>query len=85
MANYTLQYFIAGYAQPNGRDVFHAHSLEQIKRGLQLEHRRAQRYGAAYEPSRALIWRGEMDDITDVYPDLEATMGPGGGVTIASA
>ena len=77
---YTVQFFIAGYGAPEGGDVEHADSKKEIGRMLQSEHDRAESYGAAYEPSEALIWRGHHDDVTDIYPDASAVIGPRGGV-----
>lgn len=79
---WTIQYDIAGYRPPEGRDVEHVASLDAARRSLQSAHKEAERYGAAYTPSTALLWKGEHDDVTDLYPDRQAVMGPRGGVQI---
>lgn len=80
MARYTVQFIIAGYALPAGNDVFYADSQAAIKRQLQREHDAAENVGAGYEPSEALVWKGELEDVTDQYPDYRATIGARGGV-----
>lgn len=82
---YTVQFIIAGYAMPEGRDVEQYKSLADIKSALIWNHDQAQAYGAAYAPSEAIIWKGVVDDVTDVYPDLIATTGPRGGVSLRGA
>lgn len=79
-SRYTVQLHIAGYSAPSGRDVTHCVSLAEIHRLLLTEHETALRYGAGYDPSEALIWRGEWEDVTDQPPDMRATIGPRGGV-----
>jgi len=77
---YTVQFWIAGYSAPAGADVEHHNNLRSIGAALQREHDQAGQYGAGYEPSECLVWRGEMDDTTDIYPDMHAQIGPRGGV-----
>ena len=84
MLKYTVQFYISGYANPEGTIVEHYNSLSAIKAALQSEHDRAEQYGAGYEPSEAIIWIGCYDDVTDLYPDKQAIMGSRGGVTIQS-
>lgn len=79
-ARYTFQTIIAGYALPGGHEVHHATSKGRIADYLLADHLEAERYGAGYEPSEALIWIGHHNDITDIYPDLRAVIGPRGGV-----
>lgn len=31
----------------------------------------------------ALVWKGHLKDVTDMYPDLELTIGPRGGVQVS--
>lgn len=80
MTRYTVQFIVAGYAMPDGRDVHHYSSKRAIGRALLQEHEQAEKYGAGYEPSEAVVWRGEHEDITDIYPDDCAIIGPRGGV-----
>ena len=82
---YTVQFLIAGYSAPEGGDVEHANSKTEIARMLQLEHDRAESAGAGYEPSEALIWHGHHGDVTDIYPDATAVIGPRGGVQFRPA
>lgn len=77
---YTVQFLVAGYGEPQGNDVGHYSSRANIASALERIHENAERYGAGYEPSEAVVWKGEHDDVTDVYPDLVATMGPRGGI-----
>jgi len=81
---YTVQFIIAGYAMPDGSDVQHYNSLESIARALQSEHDSAENYGAGYEPSKAIIWKGELDSVQDIYPDKVAIIGPRGGVSFSN-
>lgn len=82
MAKYTVQTFIAGYSTPEGTDVMHCNSIPEIKRILEREQDRAESYGAGYEPGEALIWKDNLTDVTDRYPDGVATFGPRGGIKI---
>ena len=77
---YTVQFIIAGYSMPEGQDVEHYSSKAAISRALQREHDQAEQYGAAYAPSEAIAWKGELSDVTDIYPDACAIIGPRGGV-----
>lgn len=79
---YTVQFIIAGYGLPDGKNVEHYNSLQGIKDGLLFEHERAEQYGAAYEPSEAVIFKGRYKDVTDMYPDKVMTVGPRGGVRV---
>lgn len=77
---YTVQLFVAGYATPDGRDVLYARSLADVADVLLDAHERAERFGAGYEPTSALVWRGAHEDVTDLCPDRSAVIGPRGGV-----
>jgi hypothetical protein len=78
--SYTVQFFIAGYAAPSGRAVEHCSSLREIGRRLQAEQEQAEACGAGYEPPEVAIFFGRHKDVTDMYPDRIATLGPRGGV-----
>lgn len=80
MHKYTVQFHIAGYATPDGNDVMYADSIAAIKHALQRWHGDAEQVGAGYEPSEALVWQGEIENVTDQYPDYQAIIGPRGGV-----
>ena len=77
---YTVQFFIAGYSLPGGRDVEYFNTLADIKRALLREHDTAEVYGAGYNPSECLLWKGHIKDVTDIYPDGGFIIGPRGGV-----
>jgi hypothetical protein len=38
------------------------------------------RIGAEPTDAHMLVWRGAHDDVTDLYPDWELTIGPRGGI-----
>lgn len=83
---WTAQVWINGYSMPEGDDVSFFGSLEDIAAYLVNEINRAQRYGAAYGSEdapgggEAVIWSGKEPDVTDLYPDKRAVVGPRGGV-----
>lgn len=77
---WTMQTFIAGYSLPDGTEVRHVQSLSEARDALMADHEEAERFGAAYEPSAALLWVGHLDDVTDIHPDREIVIGPRGGV-----
>ena len=82
-AKYTVQFIIAGHAMPEGRDVEYFASLAEIKRRLADEHEDASWRGTGgHAPSEAVIFKGRVRDVTDVYPDYVAITGPRGGVRI---
>ena len=83
---YTYQIYVNGYSAPEGPDVSHSDTISEIKNCLKTERDRAERYGAAYESedaiggASALVWYGELENVTDVYPEFELVFGPRGGI-----
>lgn len=83
---WTAQLWVNGYSLPEGDDVSYFASLKALGEYLQDQVNRAQRYGAGYGTEEApgggeaLIWEGKVEDVTDVYPDKRAFLGPRGGV-----
>lgn len=79
---YTVQFWIAGYSSPEGTDVEYCSTLAEVKRALSREHDTAEAYGAGYEPSEVLVFKGKYKDVTDMYPDYQGITGPRGGVKL---
>jgi hypothetical protein len=76
---YTIQLHTesGSFSAPDGKDVKHARSRAEIRGLLEQWVDTVTRYGDA--PCSALVWRGHLEDVTDVYPDAEATLGKRGG------
>ena len=82
MAHYTIQlHSLSGsFASPWGNDVRHASSLSKVH-GLLEDWADAHcTVGAEATDAHALVWYGEHEDVTDLYPDFELTIGPRGGI-----
>ena len=83
---YTAQFFYgSSYSAPTGQDVEHFSSLRQIGETLW---RRAD-FDPAFPcvesaAASALVWKGELEDVTDVYPYRQIDIGPRGGIRILS-
>ena len=83
--------YVNGYAQPdNAADLVHCASMKEARAEIAATVHEAQRFGAGYDcdgdgGATALVFRGWIDDATDVYPDWTATVGPRGGVRLSAA
>jgi hypothetical protein len=82
--NYTFQTYTESncFAAPESTDVKHATSKAQLRRALERWADTVARY--AEEPASLLVWHGKHNDITDLYPSFEATLGKRGGFNIQS-
>ena len=72
----------SSYASPEGKDVEHFSSLKTAKEVFQSRETDFDPYYPCVEGSSAMIWFGHLDDTTDIYPELELTLGPKGGVRV---
>lgn len=71
------------FAAPQGDDVKHCQSKADIRWRLDNW---ADEVGCySDEPVEVLVWRGTLDDVTDVHPDWVATLGPRGGMNMNPA
>lgn len=70
------------YAVPDGTDC---ERFSSLKIACDIFAARADNWDGrtpCVEESEALVWKGWLDDTTDIYPDLRLTMGPRGGVRV---
>jgi hypothetical protein len=78
---YTIQLHAdsGNWAYPQSDDVRHANSKQEAANFLTDW---ADTVGRYYDErcATALVWRGHLDDVTDVYPDYELMLGPRLGV-----
>lgn len=78
---YTIQLWAesGNWAAPSGTDLKHASSKREA---ADLLRDWADTVGRYDDPqcASALVWIGDYDDTTDLYPDWQLTMGPRGGV-----
>ena len=82
MASYTVQLnsLSGSFASPWGNDVRHACGLSDVRETLQDWADEHDTVGAERTDAHALVWHGTHDDVTDLYPDFELTIGPRGGI-----
>jgi hypothetical protein len=82
---YTIQLHTESgcFATPRGIDVKHCTSKADIRYHLDNWADTVSRY--ANTPAEVLVWRGTLDDVTDIYPDWIATLGPRGGMQLNPA
>ena len=80
--NYTIQLHTesGSFSAPEGTDVRHCNSKAEIRRILERWEDTVRRYSD--EPLSALVWKGKHNDVTDMYPDYEATLGVRGGFNL---
>jgi len=80
--NYTIQLYTesGNFAAPEGKDVIHCTNKADILWELERWQDEVHQYDEA--PCGALVWRGVYRDVTDLYPDNEATLGPRGGLRL---
>lgn len=79
--NYTYQELSnsGNWSNPWGADVEHASSMPQLRRALERWGDTNDDYNQRNDAS-IMVWKGTLDDVTDVYPDFELRFGPRGGV-----
>jgi hypothetical protein len=77
--NYTIQLHTESgcFSSPGATNVLHCNSKADIRHYLERWQEEVQRYSE--EPCSALVWKGKLTNVTDVYPDYEATLGVRGG------
>jgi hypothetical protein len=76
----TAQFFYGpSYANPDGTDVEQFDSIAAVGRMLQS---RADfdPYYPCVENAEALVWKGHLEDVTDLDPDMSIVLGPKGGI-----
>ena len=81
----TAQFFASGYADPQGDDVEHFKSFKDAKDALWRRSDFDPYYPCVGDDATMRLWVGTLDDVTDVYPDFELTIGPRGGIRKAPA
>ncbi len=67
------------WSNPQGSDVEHATSMSQLRRALERWGDTNDDYNQRSDAS-LMVWKGTLDDVTDVYPDFELRFGPRDGV-----
>lgn len=79
---YTLQTISesGSFAAPEGTDVRHASSLADLRWHLDNWSDEHGRVGADESNASLLVWKGRLDDVTDLYPDFIVRLGPRGGL-----
>ena len=69
------------YPEPTDTEVCHSKKeLQWILERWQEEHSLV---GSEESDASLLIWRGKLEDITDMEPDFQATLGPRGGLQLS--
>jgi hypothetical protein len=83
---YTLQLWAdsGNWGNPEGSDVKHADNKREAAELVRDWAETVGRYDDERQAS-ALVWRGDLDDVTDLYPDYQVTIGPRLGVVWAHA
>ena len=72
------------FSNPEGTDVGHARNKRDLRRALERWQDSHDRVGSDEQLASLIVWRGELDDVTDVYPDFEVKPGPRGGARFES-
>ncbi len=67
------------FAPPEGRDVEHANSKDELDSALNGWKYVHGTVGSDPEAACLIVWFGHLDDVTDIYPDRVANYGPRGG------
>jgi hypothetical protein len=68
------------FSNPAGSDVSHASSLPQLRRALERWQDSHGQVGSDEKDASLMVWKGELDDVTDVYPDFVLKSGVRGGM-----
>lgn len=81
--NYTYQEISesGNWSMPDGKDVHHAKSKRELRDALERWGDQNERYNDRKDASLR-VWKGTLDDITDIYPDFDLKFGPRGGVIV---
>lgn len=82
MAAYTVQFHSASgsFASPWGTDVKHFDNLRGVRDGLEDWSDQHALVGSERTDAHALVYAGHHEDVTDLYPEFELSVGPRGGV-----
>ena len=82
---YTIQLHTesGSFSSPQGDDVKHCSNKADIRWYLDDWADTVSRYSE--ESVEVLVWRGTLEDVTDVCPDWVATLGPRGGMNLNPA
>lgn len=75
---YTIQCVSESGSLGDGK-IQHVKSQAEISAALESWVELHDRVGSDSSLASVLAWRGHLEDVTDVYPDLEARFGPRGG------
>lgn len=67
------------WAQPQPDDVSHASSVADLHWALDTWADTVERYDDRQAAS-LMVWVGDLDDVTDQYPDFVLAIGPRGGI-----
>lgn len=80
--NYTYQEISesGSFGHPMGDDVNHASNLRELSRALEHWQDAHDRVGSDPQLASLMVWKGTLDDVTDIYPEFELKPGPRGGV-----
>lgn len=66
------------FALPSPMDVSHARNKRQLRLALERWADVNGQYNDERDAS-LIVWKGELDDVTDIYPEFEMRVGPRGG------
>lgn len=81
--NYTIQLFTDSgcFSVPGADEVEHVKSKKEIQSALEAWKDEVDRFseGAVY----ALVWHGHLQDVQDVYPEAQASLGKRGGLHLS--
>lgn len=78
---YTVQKFAdsGSWANPEGTDVCYCYNKQDVNDMFNDWGDTVDRYGERQE-AYMIVWCGELDDVTDRYPDFQLRFGPRGGI-----
>jgi hypothetical protein len=68
------------FSAPWGDDVEHASSVRELRRALEHWQDSHNRVGSDEQDASLMVWKSELDDVTDIYPEFILKGGPRGGV-----
>jgi hypothetical protein len=80
--NYTYQETSesGSFSQPWGNDVSHASSIKELRHALERWQDSHNRVGSDERDASLVVWKGTLEDVTDVYPEFILKPGPRGGM-----
>jgi hypothetical protein len=83
MAKYTAQLHSdsGSFAHPEGtQSLRHANNLDNLTFFLENWAERHSRVGSDERDAYLVVWKGELKDVTDIYPDFVLKYGPRMGI-----